>query len=491
MKKQLLASTALVAASLFGAQQASAQTAFTGPGSPAATTQNLPPASAAASAAQGPRFVIRISGFFTSYVGGVWQDDRGTTTTNVNNTATTGTGSTTPFNNASAVNADVFIDSRIRFNPEIALDNGFTAGGLLEFNTNGGAFTARRTFAYVDSARFGRIELGNTTLALSNMEYREPSLHRGYTAGVVDSALIENLMFFPSGGALAGSGGTMLLGPDQGLAGQARGDSIAYYTPRIEGFQIGASFTPELSQNRSGLSAIPTEAGSQASYRNAWSIGVNYNRTFDPGIVVRLSGGYSRAYAPNQGGQGSSLGSPSGVGLAAGNGSPDPYWWYVGGYVGYAGFSLGASYGRSVFRNYTSGSNGGTPAYLNTLVADGYAWTVGAAYNYGPYGIALTYMDGRNSDCSTTALAVGGCGSRDRNTVIVLNGSYQLGPGVFWELGVFHAKVTGNEWNGGTFVGTTNVGTGNVITSSATGAAQSGLQSNRATGVWTGLAIVF
>jgi len=489
MKKQLLASTALVAASLFGAQQASAQTAFTGPGSPPATTQNLPPASAAASAAQGPRFVIRISGFFTSYVGGVWQDDRGATTTNVNNTATTGTGSTTPFNNASAVNADVFIDSRIRFNPEIALDNGFNAGGLLEFNTNGGCFTARRTFAYLQSARFGEIRLGNQNNALADMEFREPSLHRGYTAGVVDSALIENLMLNPTGSSFAS--GTMLVGPDQSIAGVPRADSINYYTPRIEGFQLGFSFAPELSQNRSNASAIPLENGSQAGYRNNWTVAANFNRTFDPGIVVRLSGGYSRAYAPNQGGQGSSLGSPSGVGLAAGNGSPDPYWWYVGGYVGYAGFSVGASYGRSVFRNFGTGSNNGTPSYLNTVVSDGYAWTVGASYNYGPYGVAVTYMDGRNSDCNTTAVAVGACGSRDRNTIIVINGSYQLGPGVFWELGVFHAKVTGNEWNNGTFVGTTNVGTGNVITSSATGAAQSGLQSNRATGVWTGLAIVF
>jgi hypothetical protein len=484
MKKQLLASTALVAASLFGAQQASAQTAFQGPGSPPATTQNLPPASAAASAAQGPRFVIRLTGFFTSYVAGIWQDDRGTTSTNAAFTATTGTGNTALINNASAVNADVFIDSRIRFNPEIALDNGFAAGGLLEFNTNGGCFTARRTFAYVQSARFGEIRLGNTNMALTEMEIREPSLHRGYTAGLVDSALIENLMIFPNGS----DGGSAILGPDQGLAGIARADSIAYYTPRIEGFQLGASFSPEISQNRSGLSAIPLENGSQATYRNAWQIAANFNRTFDPGIVVRLSGGYAKAYAPDQGGQGSNTGSPQGVGFANAFGTPDPYWWYVGGYVGYAGFSLGGSYGRSVFRNFGAGSNGGTPSFLNTVVADGYAWTVAGAYNYGPFGIAVTYMDARNSDCSTTALGLGVCGSRDRNTLITLNGSYQLGPGVFWELGVFHAKISGNEWNTGTFVGSTPIAVGTITSASS---AQSGLQSNRATGVWTGLAIVF
>jgi len=489
MKRKLLASTMLSAASLLATGAASAQTAFTGPGSPPATTQNLPPAGGtwSASAAQGPRFVVRISGFFTNYVAGTWQDDRGATATNAADASTTGTGSTSPFNNARAVNADLFVDSRIRFNPEIMLDNGFRAGGMLEFNAAGGSFTARRTFAYLAADRFGEIRIGNQSLPPYDMEYREPSLHRGYTDNVTDSALIQNLILNPTGSSFGG--GSAFAGPDEGLAGLPRVDSIAYYTPRVEGFQIGVAFVPEANQNRAGASAIPLENGSQASYRNGWSVAANFNRTFDPGIVVRLSGGYARASAPDQGGQGSSAGSPSGVGLAAGTGTPDPYWWYVGGYVGYAGFSLGGAYGRSAFRNFTAGSNGSTPAFLNTIVSDGYAWTVSGAYNYGPYGVTLSYMDARNSDCSTTGLATGACGSRDRNTVVALNGSYRLGPGVFWEVGVFHAKLTGNEWNNGTFVGTASVNA--AVTSSPTGAAQSGLQSNRATGVWSGLAIVF
>src|SRR5215510_327375 len=138
MKRKLLASTMLSAAGFLAANEGAAQTAFQGPGSPPATTQNLPGGpGTAASGAQGPRFVIRISGFFTSYVAGVWQDDRGTTTTNAANGATTGTGSTTPFNNARAANADVFIEHRFRINPEIALDSGFRAGGMLELNTSG------------------------------------------------------------------------------------------------------------------------------------------------------------------------------------------------------------------------------------------------------------------------------------------------------------------------------------------------------------------
>jgi predicted porin len=205
-------------------------------------------------------------------------------------------------------------------------------------------------------------------------------------------------------------------------------------------------------------------------------VAANFNRTFDPGIVVRLSGGYSRASAPDQGGQGSSLGSPSGVGLAAGTGTPDPYWWYVGGYVGYRGFSLGGCYGRNVFRNFSTGSNNGTPAFFNAIVSDAYAWSVAAAYNYGPFGVTLTFEDARNSDCSTTAVSFGSCGSRDRLTIVVLNGSYQLGPGVFWEAGVFHAKINGNS-------GTPATSSASLGALQRHGPASPGPAGNRATGV--------
>jgi predicted porin len=490
MNQRKLASTMLGAAAALAAGDAAAQTSFQPSGSPPSTTQNIPSVGGgwSASAAQGPRFVIRISGFLTSYIAATWQDERGTSTTDAQSPATTGPAITSPFNNARVNRTTETGEGRIRFNPEIGLDNGFRGGGMLEFNFGAGSFTSRRTFAYLISDRFGEIRIGNQNLPVYEMEYREPALARGYTDQIPDNLALQHLIFNPTGSSFAN--GTMFGGPDDGLAGQDRANGITYYSPRIEGFQLGAMFAPELSQNRSTISATGLENGTQATYHNAWSVAVNYNRTFESGIVVRLSGGYSRAYAPEQGGQGSSQGSPSGVGLAAGTGTQNAYWWYVGGQIGYRGLSVGGAYGRSAFRNFSTGSNDGTPAFFNTVVQDGYNWTAGITYQYGPYAVGLAYMDGRNSDCSTTGLALGACGSRDRNTIVILMGSYQIGPGVFWETGVFHTKLTGNEWNNGTFVGTTPVA-GGLIATSATGVAQSGLQSNRANGVWTGLAIVF
>jgi hypothetical protein len=88
-------------------------------------------------------------------------------------------------------------------------------------------------------------------------------------------------------------------------------------------------------------------------------------------------------------------------GAYGGAAASDPDFWYVGGYVGYAGFSLGGAYGRG--RNWRmTGATGNATSpgpFTNTIVSDGYDWTVAGAYNDGPFGVVIGYMDGRNSDC--------------------------------------------------------------------------------------------
>ena len=220
-------------------------------------------------------------------------------------------------------------------------------------------------------------------------------------------------------------------------------------------------------------------------------------RTFDPGIVVRVSAGYSKAYAPDSAGFGSLSGQTGGTGVGGGGAAPDPSFLFVGGAVGYAGFSVGGSYGRQRGGRIQGSpgsaisSNLGTIGYPNNTVLDGYNWTLGATYQYGPWAVAVNYLRGYNSDCSTSALTAGACGSRDRMTVIGVNGSYQLGPGVFAELGFFTGKITGNNWNGGNWVGATAAPANGVSTTVGVTSAQSTLQSNRFTGVFGGISVVF
>lgn len=462
MKKQLLASTALVAASLLSAgYQAQAQTAFSQPGSQPVTSQNIPPFGASAPASSPPRFVIRFGGFVTGWVGGTWQDDVGNTSvTGVS--VTSGASVSTPNNNARAVTANVHSYSRINIRADINLDNGFTPGYFVEWDTsvnnNRQALVTRRAFAFVESARFGTLQVGDATVSWGQMEYREPDVYRGYNAQWLTSTVLQNSVLNPSG---SGFGSTMG-GPDNGNLGSSRRNLVSYYTPRIEGFQIGAHFAPQVQQNNAVQgSTIALENGSNAIARNEWGIAANFVRTFDPGVVVRIFGGYSKANAPDSAGFGSFSGQTGGTGVGGGGAAPDPSFYIIGGQVGYAGFTVGGSYGRQRGGRVTGNSgqnissNLGGIGYPNNTVLDGYNWTLGATYQYGPWGVGVNYMRGYNSDCSTSALTAGACGDRDRMTVLGVTGSYQVGPGVYAELGFFTGKITGNSWNAGNWVGST------------------------------------
>jgi predicted porin len=317
---------------------------------------------------------------------------------------------------------------------------------------------------------------------------RDPSVWRGYTTSITMSTALRKLVLNPSGSGFAN---TVFGDVETFIGGVTRADQAMYLTPRIQGLQLAVSFAPEHSVDRIDPSGIPLENGTGAIYRNVWTVGANYIWTFRNGLVVRAGGGVQWGSPPDPGGFGAAVGSPTGVGGGAGAGTARTV--QAGLQLGWRGLTVGGTFNR-MQNQRIMGSAGSVslaaPGFPNTVVADGLVWIAAAVYQYGPYGIGLTYLDARNSDCSTTALALDACGRRDRMTVLALTGSYQLGPGVFWETAVFHARIRGNDWNNGAYVGTAPLAGGAVATT-ASGVAQSGLQSNRATGVMTGLAIMF
>ncbi len=483
MRGRLLASTALAAGIAGIGAPLHAQTAFQGPGSAPATTQNLPPT--AQSAAPPPRFVIRIGGFFSQYIAAGSQDNVGTTAVSAAPPTTSGPAITSPINNASANAFSMTSDYRVTFTGSMSLDNGFVPGFVFELQNN---LVLRRMYASLQSARFGEIRLGTENNAIEALLVRDPGLWRGYTTSFTLSAATKKLILNPSGSGFAN---TVFGDVEMFLGGVTRADQVMYLTPRIQGLQLAVSFAPEQSTNRSEANQIPLENGTGAIYRNVWTIGANYIWSFDSGITVRAGGGVQWASPPDQGGFGASVGSPTGVGGGSGAGTARTYQAAL--QVGYRGLTVGGAFNRMQGGRImgTPGSTSLTaPGFPNTVVADGYVWIASAVYQFGPYGIGFTYFDARNSDCSTTGLALAACGRRDRMTVIALTGSYQLGPGVFWESALYHAVIRGNDWNNGNYVGTAPLA-GGAIATTPTGVAQSGLQSNRAAGFVTGLAIMF
>jgi outer membrane protein OmpU len=132
---------------------------------------------------------------------------------------------------------------------------------------------------------------------------------------------------------------------------------IAYITPRIAGFQAGASFSPD--RNDAGRYRDPDNNGTEQSF---WELGVNYTQKFDQVLV--------------------SVAATAGLADNENANLQDTRAWSVGGMVGYAGFKLAAGYG-------TDGDSRRAKTATNTDLT---GWDVGVGYSIGAWDIGLSYF---------------------------------------------------------------------------------------------------
>ena len=215
-------------------------------------------------------------------------------------------------------------------------------------------------------------------------------------------------------------------------------EKIDYYTPRFVGFQLGASYIPNSSQDRNGAPDPISTA-----YSRGWAAAANFVRTFGA-FDVAASVGYMQWQGPQ---------------LSATTSAPDPDQWNVGLQLGFAGFKIGGSYGEM-----TDGRLGasGTNATLSTTgtgnKADGRAYDLGVMYTFGPAAVSLNYISGENDDCPVAGSAT--CSGDDEFSMLSLAGKYTLGPGVSFEAVLWTAKFEGNTVNVST---DDNDGTGGLV----------------------------
>jgi len=226
-------------------------------------------------------------------------------------------------------------------------------------------------------------------------------------------------------------------------------DKINYYTPRFEGFQFGASYIPDSSQD----TAAPTTTSS--AYTRGWSVAGNFVRAFGAFDIAAYAG-----YMTWQGPQTSPTAS-----------APDPDQYSLGLQLGFAGFRVGGSYGKLKDGRTTLGSvAAASAAGTGPLLSEGRAWDLGASYTTGPASVSLTYLDGNNESAACSA-ATQTCGARikDEFTVLSLAGKYVIGPGISLESALFTAKIkSGNS-----------------------GVVSIGLPDNKATGFVGGVLVIF
>jgi hypothetical protein len=322
--------------------------------------------------------------------------------------------------NANPNNFTQFSDSEIWFRGSTTLANGITAGFRVELEGNTSGDQIDESFMFLEGA-FGRVELGTINTVAYRMDHSITFMpNRGYSAqegGVYGSFVINptavTFLDTTQGGKRAINGTAAPGGTATGTGEDQQ--KINYYTPRVGGIQVGATFLPNYqTEDASGF------ADRSNARTNAYSFAINHVNNFSG---VQLNGSASYTVYPKVKGAASSA--------AAGNDIKDMS---IGGQLGAAGFLVGLGYRNVDAKN---------------AAENGSVYGVGVNYTTGPMILHASYIkskvDGGNL----------GANGDDTYEHWILSANYDIGPGValigsvFWAEFKDDATITANNNNKG------------------------------------------
>ena len=266
-------------------------------------------------------------------------------------------------------------------------DNGIKYGVEIEMEVNTDAGNnADEAWAFF-SGDFGRVELGDQDDASSRMIVGAHNATKGTAS--TSGGLTSHDSIFHSSTKTAEDRFISRTDVQAFLTGDAT--KIIYFTPRISGFQGGASFTPDVGSN--GADFGETDNG--GDYENALGLGLNYVGKFDD---VGFSAAITYATAEDDGN---------------GTVKEDMEVLAIGAKVDIAGFTVGANWHDMNETNLTiaeaaAGEDAGT------------FWAVAAGYSMGPWGVGAWYSDGERDASATTEVSLTRWG---------IGGKYAVAPG--------------------------------------------------------------
>jgi len=289
---------------------------------------------------------------------------------------------------------------RLSVKGSTTLDNGITAGVYTQIRAGESTDqsdadgTIKRAYGFFEGS-FGRFEIGSNDSAAMAMGYASPD--PAPSAGVNSANFYAN----PPASNLAGALGST---PTTYQNWDGQNTKIAYFTPRIAGFQFGASYTPDGCQTGPSAGGTGCPEYGQASpdndagqYSEVYSFGANYSNTFNS-VDVGVSATYQTATLE--------------AADVATNALDDRSSYSFGTNLGYQGFTLGASYLHD-----DQGAEG--------FEVD--AWDVGVKYTTGPWSAGVQYIQSTRENAEE--LASGAAGDHEV-TAYMVGGGYALGPGI-------------------------------------------------------------
>ncbi len=300
-------------------------------------------------------------------------------------------------------------------------------------DSNGRGVNATRTFVYLDGL-WGRVEMGSNygaddtlkvdagTIARAtggiNGDWRFFANNKNSNPFIATSDLPIN--YGATTGGLAAGGITGGTAGGFGNQSSENLNKITYYTPKWYGLQAGLSYAPNDASrgqfagttSRASRSTAVTfnsggvNTGTISRANDIWQGGVSYNGQWDQ-IAFGLSATGEHGNAQTAG-------------------YHDLSAWALGAKAAYLGFSVAGSYG-DWGKSLRTGSN----------VSDNKFWTVGGAYEFGPYGVSVTYLSSKFDGAATF--------NQDKFRNIVVGADYKLAPGLtpYAEVAFFDQDAAG------------------------------------------------
>ncbi len=281
-------------------------------------------------------------------------------------------------------------DTEVSFSVHGKADNGLGYGAVIDLeadvtaDANNEGLNASNTYVFLDGA-FGRFEMGSTAGSAETLAVEADNIARG-TGGIdgdwVFFAAPTTDSFISTPGLAPEVGDTTLFGDESTF----NANKINYYSPRFAGFQLGGSYTPDL-ENRGQLVDRLDDG-----YSNVFEAALNYEGDFQGfGIAAAVTG---------------VMGESDAAGLN------DLEGYNAGLATNFYGVNVAGSYGD----------------WLDTLGGDADYYTLGAGYDFGPFGASVTWLDSEANGNDFDNLVVGA--------------DYMLAPGLtpYAEVSMFDAE---------------------------------------------------
>ena len=296
-------------------------------------------------------------------------------------------------------------DNEIHVSGETTTDQGLTVGVHTEAapgnttgtnNPNAGSSLVDETYAYF-SGQWGRVNFGVEDGAAYLLQVEAPSADanvdglRTYVGGVASDLWNDATLDADFAGQVL----------DYQHSNFRQAERLTYMTPKFNGFQAGVSYAPDNVFDGPGALFANTADDIVGNFENLWEASARWDGEFQ-GFGISAGGGYSHASTE--------------MSAAAGAlGSDDWTTWNGGLNLAWSGFSLGGAY---ITTNNGIGGVGDE---------DTKTWTVGGAWDNGPYHVGLSYLDRNYGSNANPTLA----GAADLDVTRWTAGAgYTYGPGM-------------------------------------------------------------